>query len=616
MQYYSQLHLNFMYPFLILKHPLMRTILIVLAVLANIGICKASDDKSTAKANITNITVYRLGAEIQQSFKATVKKETQYIEISNVSNSLEKNSLQIKSDNNITILGFEFSNTFLNPEIKSVEYQKLEDSINKIVKEVNKLNSNSSTLKDLLSVLNSNKDIKGNQTGLNVAELIKLMDFYKSKSTELKNGIADIDEKIIQLNEIKSKLNSQLDEERKKNTQKGGKLVIQISCSIPGTYEFKINYLTPNANWAPFYDIKTQNINSPFDLIYKAKISQTTGIDWNQVKLKLSTALPNQFGNAPILQTWFLQYAEPLARLYKAAPMMLENKVSGVQLNDANQYIIRGSKPINESSKPIYVVNGSVVSDEDFKDIAPQSIKSINVLKGNDATSKYGSSASAGAIEITLKDELSDYVTVQDNTLTTVYDIDIPFDIATNGKDQVATLQTQKVDAKYIFYSIPKLSDNVYLVAQVANWNKLNLLDGEANLFFENTYIGKTDISSTSVEDTFKLTVATDKRIMVKREKLKDFSSTQFLSNYKKEIFTYEITVKNNKNQAATTTIKDQYPISSNKEIEVELLENNNASVNTETGELTWQLQLQPNEQKKIRFQYSVKCPKDKKLNL
>ncbi|MDE3144500.1 MAG: mucoidy inhibitor MuiA family protein [Bacteroidota bacterium] len=594
----------------------MRTILIVLAVLANIGICKASDDKSTAKANITNITVYRLGAEIQQSFKATVKKETQYIEISNVSNSLEKNSLQIKSDNNITILGFEFSNTFLNPEIKSAEYQKLEDSINKIVKEVNKLNSNSSTLKDLLSVLNSNKDIKGNQTGLNVTELMKLMDFYKSKSTELKNGITDIDEKIVQLNEIKSRLNNQLDEERKKNTQKGGKLVIQISCAIAGTYEFKINYLTPNASWQPFYDIKTQNINSPFDLIYKAKISQTTGIDWNQVKLKLSTALPNQFGNAPILQTWFLQYAEPLARLYKAAPVMAYDaaKMSANELNDGIR--IRGSGNLNSNSKPIYVVNGSVVSDEDFKDIAPQSIKSINVLKGNDATSKYGSRASAGAIEITLKDELSDYVTVQDNTITTVYDIDIPFDIATNGKDQVATLQTQKVDAKYVFYSIPKLSDNVYLVAQVANWNKLNLLDGEANLFFENTYIGKTDISSTSVEDTFKLTVATDKRIMVKREKLKDFSSTQFLSNYKKEIFTYEITVKNNKNQAATTTIKDQYPISSNKEIEVELLENNNASVNTETGELTWQLQLQPNEQKKIRFQYSIKYPKDKKLNL
>ncbi|WP_146019105.1 DUF4139 domain-containing protein, partial [Pseudomonas sp. FW306-2-11AD] len=84
------------------------------------------------------------------------------------------------------------------------------------------------------------------------------------------------------------------------------------ACNIPGTYEFNISYLTPYASWVPFYDIKTTNINSPFDLIYKAKITQTTGIDWNQIRLKLSTALPNQSGNAPILQTWFLQYMEPL----------------------------------------------------------------------------------------------------------------------------------------------------------------------------------------------------------------------------------------------------------------------------------------------------------------
>ncbi len=594
----------------------MRNILILLAVFANISFCKANDEKSNAKADITNITVYRLGAEIQQSFKATVKKETQFIEISNVSNSLEKNSLQIKSDNNITILGFEFSNSFLGEEIKSFEYQKLEDSLNKITKAANKLGSTLTTLHDLITVLNSNKEIKGNQSGLSITELMKLMDYYKSKSIELKNEIDDINEKIIKINEVAKKLKDQMAEEKKKNTQKGGKLIIQISCSISGTYDFKINYLTPNASWQPFYDIKTQNINSPFDLIYKAKISQTTGIDWNQVKLKLSTALPNQFGNAPILQTWFLQYAEPIARLNKIVPLLEDRvyKMVPQQLNES--VMIRGSRTLSASEEPLYVVNGNVMSKDDFKNISPQSIKSINVLKGKDATDLYGSRGDNGVIIITLKDELSDYVTVQDNTLTTVYDIDIPFDIATNGKDQIATLQIQKVDAKYVFLSIPKLNDNVYLVAQVANWNKLNLLDGEANLFFENTYVGKTEITATSVEDTFNLTLATDKRILIKREKLKDFSSTQFLSSYKKEIFTYEITVKNNKNQTASITVKDQYPISSNKEIEVELLENNNASINTETGELTWQMQLQPNEQKKIRFQYSVKYPKDKKLNL
>lgn len=579
---------------------------------------KANDDKAITKADLKNVTVYRLGAEMQQSFKAALKRQTQFIEVTNVSSSLEKNSLQIKTSDNVTILGFEFYNSYLNDEIKTAEYKRIEDSLQKVKKEIGKLNSNSSTLKDMLTVLSSNKEIKGSQTGLSVAELTKMMDYYKQKSNELKNDITDIEEKILILNEISNKLHKQLQEEKEHNTDKGGKLVIQITCNIAGTYNFDISYLTPNANWTPFYDVKTVNTGSPLNLVYKAKITQTTGIDWKQIKLKLSTALPNQFGNAPILQTWFLRYENPIT-LNK----MLSGRVAGVtaQLNDV--VVVGYGKKKEEVdydkpaiTEPIYVVNGNIVSKEDFKNITPQAIKSINVLKGENATSAYGNRAEAGAIVVALKDELSDYVNVQDNSISTVYDIDIPFDIATNGKEQVATLQVKQVNAFYTYYTIPKLSESVYLIARIPDWGKLNLLDGEANLFFENTYVGKTDISSASVSDTFDLTIATDKRIFVQREKLKDFSSTQFLSSYKKQIFTYEITVKNTKNEVADITIKDQYPISSNKEIEVQLPETGNASVNTETGELNWKISLQPNEQKKIRFVYSIKYSKDKQLNL
>ena len=58
--------------------------------------------------------------------------------------------------------------------------------------------------------------------------------------------------------------------------------------------------------------------------------------------------------------------------------------------------------------------------------------------------------------------------------------------------------------------------------------------------------------------------------------------------------------------------LKDQYPLSTDKEIEVELLESSNAKVNKETGILTWNLKLQPNETNKIRISYRVKYPKDK----
>ena len=107
-----------------------------------------------------------------------------------------------------------------------------------------------------------------------------------------------------------------------------------------------------------------------------------------------------------------------------------------------------------------------------------------------------------------------------------------------------------------------------------------------------------------------------DKRVVIKREKLKDFSSVKFLGSNKKQIFTYEITVKNNKKDEVDMLLKDQYPVSQNKEVEVELLESNNAAVNDETGVITWKLKLAPGEVKKVRLSYSVKYPKDKTLNL
>ena len=542
-----------------------------------------------------------------------------------MSSSIEERSLQIKTSENITILGFEIHKTFTEEELKTEEYKMLEDSLERVNKNIAQLNDTHSTLKDLLTVLSQNKDIKGTQTGLSVAELSKLMDYYKQKSNEIKNEISLLDDRIAKLTETGEKIKKQMQEEKKKNTTTGGRLLIQVSCNVPGNYDFTINYLTQNALWTPFYDVRVNKINAPFNLVYKAKISQTTGIDWKQVRLKLSTALPDRFGNAPILKTWFLQYIQPdqdlRIRGMSSLNSALQGRVSGVVSLDEVVVVgygaTSGNAPEREAvAEPIYIVNGAPMEKSEFKKITPQAIKNIEVLKGANATAIYGSTAAGGAVVVTLKDELSDYVTVQDNAVSTVYDIDIPFDIPTNGKGQVATLQNKSVPAQYTFYAIPKLSETVFLMARVPDWGKLNLLDGEVNLFYENTYEGKSTISAASVQDTLDLTIGLDKRIFVKREKLKDFSSSQLLSNNKKETHTYEITIKNTKNEAIDMLVKDQFPVSSNKEIEVELTEHSNARINKETGLLEWQFELKPGEQRKMRFQYVIKYPKGKQLNL
>lgn len=599
----------------------MRTTILLIILHAFSSVAIASDDKTRANARLSEVTVYRLGAEMKQTFKAAVNRQTQYVEVLNVSNAIEKNSLQIKTSENITILGFEFYKTFTEEEQKTLGYRRVEDSLQAVERKTERLKSAQATLKDLLHVLSANRDIKGTVNGLSVAELIKLMDYYKKKSNELKTEISALDDHIEEQVRISEKLKKQLDEEKKKNTENGGRLLIQVSCNVPGAYDFTISYLTQNALWTPFYDARVTDVHSPFNLVYKAKVSQTTGIDWKQVRLKLSTALPDRFGNAPILKTWFLQYVQPKSGLQiRGVSSLLEEQVAGTSLEEV---VVVGLGTRNNGSferqpapEPIYVVNGTIIPKSEYKKITPQAIKNVEVLKDAAATAIYGSRAAGGAVVVTLKDELSDYVTVEDNSVSTVYDIDIPFDIPTNGKEQVAVLQNNPVKALYTFYAIPKLSETVFLLARVPEWGKLNLLDGDANLFYENTYEGRSFINTSSVSDTLDLTIAMDKRIFTKREKLKDFSSTKLFSNDKKETFTYEITVKNTKNETANMIVKDQFPISSNKEIEVELTEHANAKVNKETGSLEWEFALKPSEQRKIRFQYTVRYPKHANLNL
>ena len=84
------------------------------------------------------------------------------------------------------------------------------------------------------------------------------------------------------------------------------------------------------------------------------------------------------------------------------------------------------------------------------------------------------------------------------------------------------------------------------------------------------------------------------------------------MSNYQEQTFTFDITIRNNKKETANITIKDQYPLSADKDISVELLESSGAKIDQEKGILTWETDIKPSESKKLRISYKVKYPRDR----
>jgi len=140
-----------------------------------------------------------------------------------------------------------------------------------------------------------------------------------------------------------------------------------------------------------------------------------------------------------------------------------------------------------------------------------------------------------------------------------------------------------------------------------------------ANITYDGTYVGQTFLNTAQTNQVLSVTLGTDKRVSVKRELLTDFSKVRTLSSDTEVTFTYKITVKNNQNKAIKFTLKEQYPISKQNDIKVKLLdkETTTPTFNKEDiGVITWDFDLKVGESKEFVIAYTVRYPKDKKVNL
>ena len=522
-----------------------------------------------ATAKVKSATVYYNAAELLQTTSINLPVGTSEVVIKNVANNLNESTIQIGAPSSVTVLSVQFTNNYISEfevDENSPAIKKVRDSITLVKKEIKKVQILTYSNKQTIGLLDQNQSVAGANSGLNVTELMKLVDYYKIKRTELDNAVVELQEKEIALNKKLALLNNKL-ETNTKNEEKtsSGKLILQVMNDVAGTIPLDITYITNSATWTPFYDLRADNVTSPINMMYKAQVIQNSGIDWKKVKLTLSSGNPNQNNQAPLLNAWFLRYQE--------------------------------------------FSNGYVYRDGD-------SNSAINILQGRVAgvNSKYkyaDTTAIAGFDEISDSD-ISNYTDINENQLNVSFDIDIPYDILSNGKIHSVALKDIKLPATYKYYAAPRVEKEAFLLAEIEDYSKYNLLPGEANIIFEGMYVGKTFINPNQTSDTLNLSMGRDKKINIKREKIADKSGTKFLSSYKEQTFTYDLTLRNNKKEAVNMLLKDQYPISTDKEITVTLLEDGSAKVNTETGILTWQLKLAPNETKKIRISYKVKYPKDK----
>lgn len=546
----------------------MRYILVACTLMPSL--CWATNSTPiTAPATITAVTVFRSNAKITNTASASVPAGNSEIVLTGISQYANGESLQIEIEGGATLLSATFRHDYAKEQPAPEAARLIADSIKQVRYQLDKLSNIFNILSQENTLLLQNNNKLGTQPAnsispvVSAAEISTAIEYYRKRATDIAQSMLDIN---IQRSELTDKINAMTQRQQRlqqpQSDKVKGEVVLNIATNSSSLIRITCSYIVGNVSWSPTYDLKYIAPNKPLQLTYKAQIYQNTDLDWKNIKLSVATGNPLQNNSRPILTPQYLDITKRI--VYADA-----NKNSSNMINFKREI---GSDIANQP-----------LADEYEK---PQ------YLSAPPPSPVYD-------------------VTITDNQLNAVFDIALSQTIQSNNKPHTVLLTDYQIDADFQYHAVPKKDRAAFLLANISDWGQYHLLAGNANLFMENTYIGKSPITPDTAYDTLFLSLGRDERINIERIPLNEYTKTKFIGTNKSQTFAYDIVVRNNKNVAIDLEIIDQVPISQNSEIKIELDESSKAEYFAEIGKLLWRLNLKPNETKKLRLQYTVKSPKE-----
>jgi uncharacterized protein (TIGR02231 family) len=533
-----------------------RSIFASIILLISVTGASAQTEKEI-KADIKHVTVFPDRAQVVHETAVSLLSGKSILKLSGLSPYIDPQSIQVKGFGEFTILSVNQQNNYLqnledSPEVKSIRNQ-IEDLQMKVEDETAAL----STLQQKEDFLIANRAILIKETTFSLEQLKNVMDLYTNNMDMISVTRLKKQRLIKEFNKQIAALQQQLAGKLGKQRLPSGEILVTVSSEKQVNGKLTFSYVVSNAGWYPSYDIRVDDIKNPVAIFYKANVFQNSGVEWKDVKLSFSNATPWVAGNIPILNPWFVDY-------YTPRPIMLRGMAKSA----------RNEAPVMKEVVDV------MAADEKTMESAPV------------PTEKQ----------------------VGETTIT--FDIAVPYTIQSDGKVQTVEIQRISAPADYKYVTLPKLTQLAYLTANISDWAKLSLQSGEATLYFENSFVGKSTLNVNQLKDTLTISLGTDNSILVKREKRKDFTSRKVLGSNRTDTYSFLITVRNNKSNPVNITVNDQIPVSSNSGINVDAIELSGGKLNQQTGEIKWDIEIKQQETRQIVLTYSVKYPKDKTVIL
>ena len=510
------------------------------------------------KAEIRHVTVFTDRAQIDHETPISLTSGKTILKLPGLSPYIDPQSIQVKGYGEFTILSVNHQNNYLQNLEESPEIKNIRSQIDDLVLKTEDENAAISVLKEKSSFLVANKALLMKETAYSAEQIKSIIDLYTSNTDQVTMTILKKGRLIKEYEKQISILQQQISQKLNKQQLPSGEISVTITSEKQVSGRLTFSYVVSNAGWYPSYDIRVDDIKNPVTIFFKANVFQNSGVVWKDVKLSFSNATPWIAGDMPVLYPWFIDY-------YNPAPPMPRGKLSVA----------------NRSEAPVMM------------EMAAKEAKAEDIME---------------AVPIMVEKQIGE--------TSITFDVAIPYTISSDGKLQTVEIQRLTAPAEYKYVTRPKLSQLAYLTANITDWAKLSLQSGEATLYFENSFVGKSYLNVSQLTDTLTVSLGTDNSILVKREKRQDFTSRKTIGTNKTETYSFLITIRNNKTNSVKITLNDQLPVSSNSGITVDAIELTGGSYNTQSGYVKWDLEIKPQETKQIVMTYSVKYPKDKTVIL
>ncbi|HET8864732.1 MAG TPA: mucoidy inhibitor MuiA family protein [Gracilimonas sp.] len=528
--------------------------LILAIVITSLNLTSISSDSLKTQSVIEDVTIYRQQAQIQRTSTVDLKPGKNIVVFESLSPSLLENSLQLRGDKAFTILSLTRRINYFAVKETPVIVKELQSRRDTLQKRITFLSSDLSVLERELRLLESTEKIISNQE-MTAAELSQLLDLYRSRVSKLEREKISLSEKVNTYRTELNKVLAQLREYGNDQNKRFSEVIAEINSERSQSINLELQYLVFNAGWNPSYDIRGTDISAPLSISYKANIYQNTGIDWKETNVTISSANPTLNSTLPEINPVFVGFKAP-------RPAALKER-------GLNEVVVTG-------------YSDRIEMESEMSLDAPMNLPPpAQNIQGQTSFS---------------------------------YRIEIPYSVPSDGKEHTLEFRREEVPANYNYSSVPKFSEQAYLTGKIMEWEELDLIPGKASIYFENTYVGATNIDPLSFDDSLQVSLGLDESIVIEREKLREFEERNFFGNKVRESHSWEISIRNTKSNPIQITLKDQIPLSQDENIEVDSNQLSGGILDNDSGIVTWNLQLDPGETKTLRLGYEIEYPKGKEI--